>query len=68
VDRQPRRVLGRLTGDLQAGEILVLHDGSSPRLAGGRPLVTETLPPLLDALAERGLSAVALPPPAGGRR
>jgi peptidoglycan/xylan/chitin deacetylase (PgdA/CDA1 family) len=68
VDRRPRRVLHRLTDGLEAGDILVLHDGSSPRLAGGRPLVTELLPPLLDAIAERGLSAVALPPPAAGSR
>lgn len=64
VDRRPRRVLGRLTAGLAAGEVMVLHDGSSPRPAGGGPaLVLDLLPPLLAALGDRGLTAVALPSP-----
>jgi peptidoglycan/xylan/chitin deacetylase (PgdA/CDA1 family) len=77
VDHRQRRVLRRLTRGLAGGDVLVLHDGSSPRLggadggandaAGGQPLILELLPPLLDALARRGLTAVALPDPPAAR-
>lgn len=61
VARDPRRVAARLLRGLAAGDVLLLHDGSPARAAGGRPVVLEALPRVLDALAERGLRAVALP-------
>jgi peptidoglycan/xylan/chitin deacetylase (PgdA/CDA1 family) len=63
VAADPRRVAARLLRGLAAGDVLLLHDGSSARAAGGRPVVLEVLPRLLDALAEQGLRAVALPEP-----
>ena len=61
--RDPRRVADRLLRGLAAGDILLLHDGGSARDRGGRPVVLEALPRLLDALAARGLRAVPLPAP-----
>lgn len=61
--RPPERILARLTRRLAAGDILLLHDGSSARDAAGRPLVLEVLPALLRRLAELGLTAIALPRP-----
>ena len=52
VDRNPRRVLRRLTRNLAAGDLLLLHD----RL----PVVLEVLPPLLERIAEQGLKPVTL--------
>jgi peptidoglycan/xylan/chitin deacetylase (PgdA/CDA1 family) len=53
-------VLARLTRNLRAGDILLLHDGHAGRSASGTPLVLEVLPPLLDAIAQRSLLAVTL--------
>lgn len=53
-------VLARLTRNLRAGDILLLHDGHAARSDGGAPLVLEVLPPLLDAIAQRSLRAVTL--------
>lgn len=62
----PSRVLARLTRGLAAGDILLLHDGHARRDATGAPVVLQVLPPLLRALADRGLRTVtlreALPP------
>ncbi len=57
-DAEP--VLARLLRGLAAGDILLLHDGSSALSPRGAPLVLEVLPRLLDALAARGLRPVAL--------
>jgi peptidoglycan/xylan/chitin deacetylase (PgdA/CDA1 family) len=65
VSRDPRRVARRLLGRLAAGDVLLLHDGSSARDRHGSPVVLEVLPRVLDALAERGLRAVPLPTPPG---
>jgi hypothetical protein len=64
------RVLKRLTNNLSAGDILLLHDGHAPHNpATGQPLVLDLLPPLLTRCREAGLQAVtlrqALPPRAG---
>lgn len=64
VDRVAVRVVRRLVDPLAARDVLLLHDGSSARDRSGRPVVLEVLPRLLDALAERGLSATSLPSPA----
>jgi len=66
VSRDPRRVVRRLLLGAAGGDVLLLHDGSAARGRGGVPVVLEVLPRLLDALAERGLRAVPLPPAAGG--
>jgi peptidoglycan/xylan/chitin deacetylase (PgdA/CDA1 family) len=60
VCREPRKVERRLLRSLGAGDILLLHDGSSARDAVGTPVVLEVLPRLLDAIAQRDLKAVAL--------
>jgi peptidoglycan-N-acetylglucosamine deacetylase len=54
-------VAARLLRRMAAGDILLLHDGGSARDGGGRPVVLEALPRLLDGLAARGLRARAIP-------
>ncbi len=56
-------IAARLTAGLAHGDILLLHDGNSPRGAGGRAVILESLPRLLDTLAGAGMKAVPLPPP-----
>lgn len=53
-------VLARLTRNLAAGDILLLHDGHSARTALGRPVILDVLPRLLDELAARRLATVTL--------
>jgi len=53
-------VLRRLTRDLAAGDILLLHDGHAARTASGVPVVLEALPPLLERIAAAGLRPVTL--------
>lgn len=60
-ERDPKRVVRRLTRNLRARDILLLHDGSSARTASGRPVALEALPAVLDALDAAGLRAVPLP-------
>ena len=60
VTRDPARVLGRLTRNLAAGDILLLHDGSCALTPAGRPVALEVLPPLLERLAARGWKCVSL--------
>jgi peptidoglycan/xylan/chitin deacetylase (PgdA/CDA1 family) len=55
VERDPGAVARRLTRNLEARDILLLHDGGSRRTG------IEALPRLLDALAAAGLRAVPLP-------
>lgn len=59
-ERDPRRVLERLTRDLAPGDILLLHDGNAARTAQGRPVVLEVLPRLLERFETDGLRAVTL--------
>ena len=54
-------VLSRLIRGLAAGDILLLHDGSSARTRSGEPVVLEVLPALLEQIAARGLKPVTLP-------
>lgn len=63
VSRDPGRVLRRLTRGLAPRDVLVLHDGHARRDPGGRPVIMEALPRLLDAIEAAGLTAVPLPPP-----
>ncbi|MBT2321100.1 polysaccharide deacetylase family protein [Variovorax paradoxus] len=60
-ERSAATVLARLTRDLRAGDILLLHDGNAARTAAGRPVVLEVLPPLLARMHADGLRAVTLP-------
>lgn len=53
-------VLGRLTRRLEAGDILLLHDGHAARTARGRAVILEVLPPLLAAIDAAGLTPVTL--------
>ncbi|HSF48710.1 MAG TPA: polysaccharide deacetylase family protein [Burkholderiales bacterium] len=67
VDRDPRRVLQRLTHKLSAGDVLVLHDGSAARTRDGVPLVLSVLPPLLERLQTQRLTPVSLASACSGR-
>jgi peptidoglycan/xylan/chitin deacetylase (PgdA/CDA1 family) len=60
-ERDPARVLARLTQGLAAGDILLLHDGNAARTADGKPVVLEVLPPLLRQISQAKLRAVTLP-------
>jgi peptidoglycan/xylan/chitin deacetylase (PgdA/CDA1 family) len=59
VDGRPHRVAGRLLAGLSAGDVLLLHDGPTvARTPGGRPVVLEALPRVLDGIALHGLTPV----------
>lgn len=60
VRRDVHAVTHALTHDLAAGEVLLLHDGNCGRTAGGEPMVLAVLPSVLETLARRGLTSVAL--------
>jgi len=53
-------VVARLSRDLAAGDILLLHDGHSARTREGVPVVIEVLPRVLDAAEARRLRPVTL--------
>jgi peptidoglycan/xylan/chitin deacetylase (PgdA/CDA1 family) len=53
-------VLRRLTHNLQAGDILLLHDGHAARGRDGTPIVLKVLPALLEAIQARALRPVTL--------
>ena len=57
----PGTILKRLTQNLAAGDILLLHDGPFGHTLGGKPMVLEVLPMLLDELRSRGLTSAVLP-------
>jgi peptidoglycan/xylan/chitin deacetylase (PgdA/CDA1 family) len=59
-----RRVAAPLHRGLRGGDILVLHDGSSARDGGGRPVVLDALDRVLDGIEAAGLRSVALSPDA----
>jgi peptidoglycan/xylan/chitin deacetylase (PgdA/CDA1 family) len=61
VQRDPQRVLQRLTRNLAAGDIVLLHDGHAARTSADRPVVLDVLPPLLQRFSQAGLRAVTLP-------
>jgi len=60
-DADAARVAGRLTRGLAAGDILLVHDAGAARGRGGRPVVLEVLPRVLEALDAAGLRGVTLP-------
>jgi len=54
------RVLGSLTRDLRAGDILLLHDGHAARTPSGEPVILEVLPRLLQAFTQARLAPITL--------
>jgi peptidoglycan/xylan/chitin deacetylase (PgdA/CDA1 family) len=60
VSGDPDAVLRRLADPLQAGDILLLHDGHAARSRSGRPVILEVLPRLLELLGSRGFRPVTL--------
>lgn len=60
VDRNPGRVLQRLTRGLAAGDILLLHDTGRSRTRDGTPVVLAVLPDLLERIQAQGLKPVTL--------
>jgi peptidoglycan-N-acetylglucosamine deacetylase len=54
------KVHGRLSRNLAAGDVLLLHDGHAARTAAGAPVILEALPRLLASLHDAGLSSVTL--------
>jgi peptidoglycan/xylan/chitin deacetylase (PgdA/CDA1 family) len=54
------RVSQRLTRDMAAGDIVLLHDGHARRDAGGTPVVLDVLPRVLERAAALGLSTTTL--------
>ena len=61
VTRDSRKVLHRLTRDLRAGDIILLHDTGRSRARGGTPVVLEVLPELLRRIDDAGFRALSLP-------
>jgi peptidoglycan/xylan/chitin deacetylase (PgdA/CDA1 family) len=53
-------VLRRLTNNLAAGDILLLHDGNAAKSAMGTSVILAVLPQLLDELTNRNLKSVTL--------
>ena len=60
VDGDAARVARRLAVRLEAGDVLVLHDGIATGAARAQPAVLEVLPRLLALAAGRGLKPVTL--------
>jgi peptidoglycan-N-acetylglucosamine deacetylase len=60
VNTDPRTVLAKLIRDLQAGDILLLHDGHAARTSSGTPVILEVLPPLLQRIRQAGLTPITL--------
>jgi peptidoglycan/xylan/chitin deacetylase (PgdA/CDA1 family) len=60
VDSNEQTVLAKLTRNLQAGDILLLHDGHAARTRSGVPVILQVLPRLLEAVAARGLRTLTL--------
>ena len=60
VNRDPQVVLAKLTRNLSARDILLLHDGHAARTPAGRPVILEVLPRLLEAFAAAELKPISL--------
>jgi peptidoglycan/xylan/chitin deacetylase (PgdA/CDA1 family) len=60
VNANAEAVYRRLADPLRDGDILLLHDGNAARTAGGKPVITEVLPRLLDAMAAKQCRPVTL--------
>ena len=60
VSADAAEVLARLTRNLRAGDILLLHDGHARRDSTGTPVVLAVLPRLIEAIGARALRPVTL--------
>ena len=60
VTSDPGLILARLTRNLRAGDILLLHDGHAARTAEGSAVILKVLPQLLAAVAGARLTPVTL--------
>lgn len=60
-EADPQTVLARLTRNLAAGDIVLLHDRHGAPMADGRPVVLQALPLLLARLRHAGLTPVTVP-------
>ena len=64
VNGDPAKVLKRLVGTdgkrLEAGDILLLHDGHGARAADGRAVILSVLPQVLTCCRQLGLQPVSL--------
>ena len=60
VSADTEAVFRRLANPLQAGDILLLHDGHAARTRRGQAVILEVLPRLLEALKARGLKSLTL--------
>jgi peptidoglycan/xylan/chitin deacetylase (PgdA/CDA1 family) len=58
--RDPVAVASRLTRDLAAGDVILLHDGASHRRSAHEPVVRRALPLVLDAIEAAGLRTMPL--------
>lgn len=56
----PQVVYHRLTRNLAAGDILLMHDGHAARTPAGQPVILDVLPRLLQTLANQRLTPVTL--------
>jgi peptidoglycan/xylan/chitin deacetylase (PgdA/CDA1 family) len=56
----PRRILDRLLNNVQAGDILLLHDGIEPHSRRDPTPSVECVRPLIHALRDRGIQPVRL--------
>lgn len=61
VERRADKVLARLSNQLSAGDILLIHDGHGAQTVQGSPVVLEVLPKLLAEMSKRNLNPVSLP-------
>lgn len=59
-ERDPEKVLQRLTQQLAAGDILLLHDGNAAHTASGEAVIVSVLPKLLAQIQSHGLTPVTL--------
>lgn len=60
ITQDPDKVRKRLEHKLQAGDILLLHDGNYAMTSLGQPVILEVLPKLLNKVKNSGLQAVSL--------
>lgn len=60
VTNDPKVVLARLTRNMRAGDILLLHDGHGALTSDGSAVILKVLPELLAAFTAAGLVAVTL--------
>jgi peptidoglycan/xylan/chitin deacetylase (PgdA/CDA1 family) len=60
VTADPDVVLERLTRNMAAGDIVLLHDGHARQASSGKPVVLEVLPKVLARCAQLGLQSTTL--------